>query len=292
MLYGDHPYGRDNNEMTIKALTRDDLVNYYQNTFRPDNGVLIVVGDFDKGTLKSNLEKAFGGWSSNGKVAAKALPSARSLDRTGVYIVDRPNSAQSVVSVGQVGVDRMSADYMPVVVMNSILGGAITSRISMNLREDKGYTYGANSGFQFRRGAGPFRAGGDMQTAVTKESVWELMKELNGIRGTIPITQKELDYNKQSLIRRYPAGFETVGQISANLANLVVYGLPDSYFNDYISMVNAVTLDDVNRVANKYLDPSKMAIVIVGDRKVIEPGLKELRYPIAILDSDGNPVTQ
>ena len=292
VLYGDHPYGRDNNEMTIKALTRDDLVRYYQNTFRPDNGVLIVVGDFDKGTLKSNLEKAFGGWSSSGKVAAKALPSARSLDRTGVYIVDRPNSAQSVVSVGQVGVDRMSADYMPVVVMNSILGGAITSRISMNLREDKGYTYGANSGFQFRRGAGPFRAGGDMQTAVTKGSVWELMKELNGIRGAIPITQKELDYNKQSLIRRYPAGFETVGQISANLANLVVYGLPDSYFNDYISMVNAVTLDDVNRVANKYLDPSKMAIVIVGDRKVIEPGLKELGYPIAILDSDGNPVTQ
>ena len=182
----------------------------------------------------------------------------------------------------------MNPDYFPVVVMNSILGGAITSRISMNLREDKGYTYGANSGIQYRRGPGPFRAGGDMQTAVTKESVWELMKELKGIRGEIPITQKELDYNKQSLIRRYPAGFETVGAISGQLANLVVYGLSETYFNYYISKVNAVTLDEVNRVARQYLDPSKMAIVIVGDRKVIEPGLKELGYPITILDADGN----
>ena len=162
----------------------------------------------------------------------------------------------------------------------------------MNLREDKGYTYGANSGWQFRRGAGPFRAGGDIQTAVTKEAVVEFMKELNGIRGDIPITAKELDYNKQSLIRRYPSQFETIGAISNQLSNLVVYGLPDTYFNDYISKINAVTLDDVDRVAKRYLDPSKMAIVIVGDRKVIEPGLKDLGYPITILDSEGKPVSE
>ena len=135
-------------------------------------------------------------------------------------------------------------------------------------------------------------AGGDMQTAVTKESIVELLRELNGIRGEIPITEKELDFNKQSLIRRYPSGFETAGNISGQLANLIVYDLPGSYFNDYISKVDAVTLDEVNRVAKQYLDPAKMAIVIVGDRKVIEPGLKELGYPITILDADGNPVTQ
>ena len=118
------------------------------------------------------------------------------------------------------------------------------------------------------------------------------MKELNGIRGTRPVSQEELDYNKQSLIRRYPAQFETIGAISNQLSNLVTYGLPDTYFNDYISKVNAVTLADVNRVATKYLDPSKMAIVIVGDRKAIEPGLKELGYSITILDSDGKPVTE
>jgi len=176
--------------------------------------------------------------------------------------------------------------------MNTILGGGFTSRINMNLREDKGYTYGARSGFSFRRGAGPFAASGDIQTAVTKEAIVEFMKELNGIRGGRPVTQKELDYNKQSLIRRYPSGFETVGQISGQLANLVTYGLPDSYFNEYISKVNAVTIEDVDRVAKKYLDPSKMAIVIVGDRKVIEPGLKELGYSITILDADGKPVSE
>jgi zinc protease len=291
VLYGDHPYGRDNNEASIKAITRDDIVKFYESTYRPNNGVLIVVGDFDKAALKGKLEGAFSGWKP-GAVTNRELPAPKAFDKTGIYLVDRPNSAQSVVSIGQVGIDRSNPDYFPVVVMNSILGGGITSRISMNLREDKGYTYGANSGFVYRRAAGPFRAGGDIQTAVTKEAIVEFMKELNGIRGAIPVTEKELDYNKQSLIRRYPAGFETVGAISNQLSNLVVYGLPDTYFNDYISKVNAVTLNDVNRVAKQYLDPSKMAIVIVGDRKTIEPGLKDLGYSITILDSDGKPVSE
>ena len=290
VLYGNHPYGRDNTEATLKAISRDDLVKYYENTFRPNNGVLIVVGNYDKKALKTKLESAFAGWKA-GDVAMKPLPPTGQLPKTGIFLVDRPNSAQSVVSIGQVGIDRMNPDYFPVVMMNSILGGAITSRISMNLREDKGYTYGANSGWQYRRGAGPFRAGGDMQTAVTKESIQELIKEINGIRGAIPITEKELDYNKQSSIRRFPSGFETVGGISAQLANLYVFDLPDSYFNDYISKINSVTLDEVNRAANKYIDPSKLAILIVGDRKVIEPGLKELGYSITILDTDGNPVS-
>jgi zinc protease len=118
------------------------------------------------------------------------------------------------------------------------------------------------------------------------------MKELNGIRGAIPVSADELDTNKQSLIRRFPGGFETVGAISAQLSNLVIYGLPDNYFNDYISKINAVTAADVNRVANRYLDPSKMAIVIVGDRKTVESGLKELGYPLTILDADGNPISE
>jgi zinc protease len=176
--------------------------------------------------------------------------------------------------------------------MNSILGGGGTARLFQNLREDKGYTYGAYSRFSYRRGAGPFAAYGEIQTISTKEAVQEFLKELNGIRGGRPITPQELEVNKQSFIRRFPSGFETVSGISGQLANLVTYQLPDSYFNDYISKVNAVTIEDVNRVANKYLDPSKMAIVIVGDRKVIEPGLKELGRPITYLDTEGNPLTQ
>ena len=292
VLYGDHPYGRDTNEASLKAITRDDIVKYYEQTYVPNNGTLIVVGSFDKAALKSKLESAFAGWKS-GEVSTASVPTVSSSFQPGIYIVDRPNSAQSVVSIGQVGVDRMNPDYHAIQVMNAILGGGITSRISMNLREDKGYTYGANSGFVYRRGAGPFRAGGDIQTAVTKEAVIEFMKELKGIQGAIPVTQRELEYNKQSIIRRYPAGFETNAAISNQLSNLVVYGLPDTYFNDYIAKINAVTLADVNRVAKKYLDPDKMAIVIVGDRKVIEPGLKEIPTwgsTIRILDADGKMV--
>ncbi|HEX8636909.1 MAG TPA: insulinase family protein, partial [Pyrinomonadaceae bacterium] len=292
VLYGkDHPYGRQlsGDETTIKAITRADVVQTYESTYRPNNAVLIVVGDVDTKTLTPKLEKAFAGWKP-GTVPTGTLPTAAALEKAAIYLVDRPNSAQSVVSIGQIGVSRDNPDYFPLQVMNSILGGQFSARVNMNLREDKGYTYGARTGYVYRRGAGPFSASADVQTAVTKESVQEFLKEINGIRGAIPITQQELEYNKQSLIKAYPRGFETVGQISGQLSNLVTYNLPDSYFNDFISKVNAVTLSDVNRVANKYLTPDKLAIVIVGDRKVIEPGLKELSYPIVVLDTEGNPV--
>jgi zinc protease len=294
VIYGkDHPYGRQlsGNETTIAALQREDLVSFYEANYRPNNAVLIVVGDVDSRNLMSKLEKSFAGWKP-GAVKMFTVPTASMMEKAGIYLVDRPNSAQSVVSIGQIGVARDNPDYFPLQVMNTILGGQFSARVNMNLREDKGYTYGARTGYSFRRGAGPFTASADVQTAVTKESVAEFIKEIKGIRGEIPVTQKELEYNKQSIIRGYPRGFETVGQISAQLSNLVVYGLPDTYFNDYISRINAVTINDVNRVANKYLTPDKLAIVIVGDRKVIEPGLKELTYPIAILDTEGNPVAQ
>lgn len=292
VLYGDHPYGRDNSEETIKAITRDDVVKFYESNFRPNNGTLIVVGSFDKKTLKSKLESAFSNWKP-GSVSAPQLPAIKPLDKPGIYIVDRPGAAQSTVAIGHVGVDRSTPDFHAIQVMNAILGGGITSRISMNLREDKGYTYGANSSWTYRRGPGPFRAGGEIQTAVTKEAIVEFMKELNGIRGSLPATQRELDYNKQSIIRRFPAGFETIGAISGQLSNLVVYGLPDSYFNDFITKIDAVTLADVNRVAQKYLHPDQMAIVIVGDRSVIEPRLKEIPTwgsALRILDTNGNLV--
>jgi zinc protease len=294
LLYGaEHPYGRQlsGTENTIKALTRNDLVGYYESSYRPNNAVLIVVGDVNKAALMPKLEKAFAGWKP-GTIEVSKLPGVNPLPNTAIYLVDRPNAAQSVVSIGHVGVERSSPDFFPLQVMNSILGGQFTSRINLNLREDKGYTYGARSGFAMRRGAGPFSASADVQTAVTKEAVAEFMKELNGIRGVIPVTQKELEYSKQSLIRRYPGSFETIGQISGQLSSLVTYNLPDTYFNDYISKINAVTLADVNRVSNKYLTPDKMAIVVVGDRKVVEPGLRQLGYNVVILDVEGNPIGQ
>jgi zinc protease len=295
LLYGkNHPYGKSlgGDEASIKALSREELEKFYSASYRPNNATLIVVGDVDSKTLIPKLEKALGGWKA-GDVSAMQVPADATFDKPGIYLIDKPGAAQSVVTIGQVGVARNNPDYFPLSVMNSILGGQFSARVNMNLREDKGYTYGARTGWSFRKGAGPFDASAQVQTAVTKESVLEFMKELNGIRGAIPVTPQELEYNKQSLIRRYPGGFETVGGISGQLSALIVYGLPDTYFNDYIKNVQAVTIADVNRVANKYLTPDKMAILIVGDRAVIEPRLKEIEgwgSSITYLDTDGNPI--
>ncbi len=293
ILYGDaHPYGVYLNEASVKAIKRDDLKKFYSTYYRPNNAVLIVVGDTNLKMLTPKLEAKFKDWKA-GDISQISLPNAPSRDKAAIYVVDKPGAAQSVISIGQIGVSRDNPDYFPLQVMNTLLGGAFTSRINMNLREDKGYTYGARSGFSYRRGAGPFTASAGVQTAVTKESVIEFLKEIRGVRGEIPVTQAELEYNKQSLIRSYPRGFETIEQIAGQLSNVVTYGLPDTYFNDYISRVNAVTLEDVNRVANKYLSPDKLAIVVVGDRKTIEPGLKQIKglgNSIIYLDAEGNPI--
>ncbi len=292
VLYGDQPYSRQlgGDEKTIKAMSRDDLVRFYDAYYKPNNSTLIVVGDVQTADITARLEKAFANWKP-GNVVPPTPTDEKMAAKPAIYLVDKPGAAQSSVQIGQVGIDRSNPDYYAVQVMNAILGGGSTGRLNMNLREDKGYTYGAGSRFTPRRGAGPFAASSEVQTVSTKEAIQEFMKELNGIRGGRPVTATELEVNKQSFIRRFPAGFETVGGISNQLANLVTYDLPDSYFNDYIAKINAVTIDDVNRVANKYLDPSKMAIVIVGDRKVVEPGLKELGWPMVYLDVDGNVVS-
>jgi zinc protease len=293
ILYGEnHPYGVTLSEKSAKAITRDDLKKYHAGIYRPNNAVLIVVGDAEMKTLKPKLEANFKDWKT-GDVSQVTLPDVPMPEKALIYVVDKPGAAQSIINIGQIGVSRESPDYFPLVVMNSLLGGQFTSRINMNLREDKGYTYGARSGFAFRRGAGPFTASAPVQTAVTTESVIEFLKEIKGVRGEMPVTQQELEYNKESLIRGFPRGFETVDQIASQLGNVVTYDLPDTYFNDYITRIKAVALDDVNRVANKYLTPDKMAILIVGDRKVIEPKLKSIKGlgdSIVYLDAEGNPV--
>ena len=293
VLYGDQPYGRQltGDEKSVKAMGRDDLANFYRANYLPNNSTLVVVGDVQPADIKARLERALADWK-GGEVKPFNLAEQRMAAQPAIYLVDKPGAAQSSVNVGLVGIDRSNPDYFAVQVLNSVLGGGSSARLFMNLREDKGYTYGAYSRFSYRRGAGPFAAYGEIQTISTKEAVREFLNELSGIRGSRPVTAQELEKNKQALIRRFPSQFETVGGISNQLSSLVTYGLPDSYFNDYIAKINAVTINDVNRVANKYLDPDKMAIVIVGDRKVIEPGLKELGRPINILDTEGNPITQ
>ncbi len=289
VLYGDQPYGRNTTEGSIKAINREDLVSFHKANYIPNNATLIVVGDVDSKSMLPKLESVFADWKAG---APAPVPStAQSMKgKPGIYIVDKPGAVQSTIAVGVVGLDRSNPDYYAVQVMNHILGGGSLSRLNRVLREEKAYTYGAYSVFLFRKGPGTFRASGDFETGATKESVIELMKQIEGIGGSIPVTKEELETSKANLISRYPQDFETVEQIARHLSDMALFGLPETYFDNYIPRINAVTLADVNRVANKYVNPTKMAIVIVGDRKAIESKLRDLGHPISILDTEGNPI--
>ncbi|HSS19909.1 MAG TPA: pitrilysin family protein [Pyrinomonadaceae bacterium] len=298
LLYGhDHPYGHPlvGNEASLNALTVQDVQRFYETYYRPNNAALVVTGDVNPDQLIPKLERAFADWKAGNTPPPAANVSAPApRDHSIIYLVDRPGAAQSLIQIGQVGVARSTADYFPLVVLNSVLGGAFVSRVNLNLREDKGYTYGARTSFDYRAGPGPFTASAGVQTAVTKGSVVEFLKELNGIRGDRPVTEKELSYFKESLIRGYPRGFETNEQIANRLSDVVLYGLPDDYFDNYIAHIRSVTLSDVTRAANRYIDPSRMAILIVGDRKVIESDLRSLTdvgASITLLDKEGHPAS-
>ncbi len=295
ILYGGaHPYGhpQTGNEASVRAVSASDVRAFYSTHFVPNNAALIVVGDVTMNEIAGQLEKAFAGWK-RGQLPESRIADAPARDRAQIYLVDRPGAAQSVINIGSVGVARSTPDYFALQVLNTMLGGQFMSRVNLNLREDKGYSYGARTAFDFRRAAGPFTASAGVQTAVTKQSVVEFLKELRGIRGEIPITEAELTTAKQSLILGYPRGFETPAQIAARLSDVVQYGLPDDYFNNYIANVGKVTAADVNRVANATINPGNLAILVVGDRKVIEPALRTIEglgSTITVLDAEGNPV--
>jgi predicted Zn-dependent peptidase len=209
---------------------------------------------------------------------------------TTIYLVDKPGAAQSVISAVQLTVPRLHPDYHPLVVMNMAFGGQFTARLNMNLREDKGYTYGYRSHFDWRVGRSSFIAGGSVQTAVTKEALIETLQEFRDLHGERPLSADEFEKARLGLIRGYPPTFETPGQILGRLYDIAHYGLPDDYFTHQIERLQAVTLADVHRVAAEHVNPEGLAIVVVGDRAVIEPRLEELSLPIVHLDHEGQPL--
>jgi zinc protease len=299
LLYGKgHPYSLpftgSGTEASVSKLTPADLAKWHDTWFKPNNATLLIVGDITLAEIKPKLEKLFAGWKP-GDVPKKNVTTVAAPEKNTVYLIDRPGSGQSVIFGAQLAPPRNDPASIPLQLVNDIFGGNFSSRINMNLREDKGYTYGASSAFSFRRGAGPFTAVAPVQGFSTKESVVEFMKELRGIRGEIPVTQAELDSAKQSVVRGFPRGFETPDQIAAQLEQVVTYDLPDTYFNSYLERIQAVTLEDVSRVANRYLQPDRMAVVIVGDRSKIEQGLRsldDLGNRINLVDADGHPAAQ
>ncbi|TMQ73183.1 MAG: insulinase family protein [Candidatus Eisenbacteria bacterium] len=296
VLYGeDHPYGHPVGGTTasIAAIARDDVAGFYDRYYRPNNAVLIVVGDVTAEVLAPKLEKAFAGWTA-GTVAAEAAtaPARPAAKPAAVYLVDKPNAAQSEIRIGQPGTSRTAdPDYYALQVLNTTLGGQFTSRINLNLRERHGYTYGARSTWAFRRGDGPFVASGGVFTAKTDSSLVEFLRELQDIRGSRPITEKETEFARNGLLRGYPRRFETPDATAGVLAELALHGLPDGEIANYLAQIGRVKPEDVTRVAAKYLTPDQFAIVVVGDLATIRPGIEALNLgPITVLDADGKPV--
>jgi zinc protease len=274
-VYPIHPYGAiaSGTEASLNALTTDDLKAFHETYFRPNNATIIVVGDVREKEILGKLESAFGKWKA-GEIPVPTLPAITQVAAREVTIVDRPGSAQTEIRIGCVGAERMTDDYYALVVMNTMLGGSFTSRLNNNLREQHGYTYGARSSFSFRPLPGPFTAGAAVQTEVTDSALVQFMKELRGIRELIPAD--DVEKTKNYIALSYPGDFQSVSQIAGQLQEMVVYNLPDYYFNAYTLKIMAVTPQDVQRVAQKYVDPDRMAIVLVGDRTKIQQGVAAL----------------
>lgn len=275
-LFGDrHPYGRplSGTEASVAAISRDDLLHFYRSYYRPNNATLLVVGDVTPDDVERRATALFGGWS-RADMPAPPVESARAAERTTIVLVDKPGAAQSSFRLGGIGAPRSSSDFFPLQVMNTILGGSFSSRLNLNLRELHGYTYGANSGFGFRRSAGPFTAQAEVVTAKTDSALIQFLHELRSIRDTV--ASDELARAKRYLQLALPQGFETTRGIAAQFLPLLAYDIPLDFFNSAVQRIGAVTQEDVRRVARKYLNPDALTVVIVGDRKVIEPGLRAL----------------
>ena len=291
ILYGDaHPYGQRTTEASVKAITRDDVVAFQKAYFQPGRAIVTVVGDVNPMKVKATVEKGLSAWTKAGDKPSFDYPKLPELQPAKIYLVDKPGAAQSVVNIGLPGPPRNTPDYFALQVLNTILGGQFQSRLNANIREQKGYSYGVNSGFSYGKGPGAFRAGGSIFSAKTDAALIEFMKELKGIVGEKPVTDEEIKTAKEALIQGLPQRFASVSAISNAITSLVVQGLPEDFYQTYEKNVSAVTKDDLMRVAKRYINLSHLAIVIVGNRAEVEGPLKATGIaPITVIDIDGNP---
>ena len=276
-------------ESAVEAMSRGDLAGYFQGHYGPEDATLIVVGDVSLEEVTQQAEAQFGTWrgSGEGNRSAEVAPSVAASTTTTIYLVDKPGAAQSVIRAGQLGVPRHHSDYYALTLLNHVFGGQFTARLNQNLRQAKGYSYGYRSWIEWHRESSLLVAGGGVQTAVTREAVLETLQELRDIRGGRPITEDEFQAAKDNLLRQYPASFETPSQILDHLAQLVAFALPDDYYRTLSANIEAVSLDEVRGVAEERLDPEGLTLLVVGDRKLVEPGLKEIGVPLLFVDYEG-----
>jgi zinc protease len=280
-IYAEHPYGHlaIGTEQALQQISLQEVTEFHRRAYRPADTTIVVVGDGTHDELRDAVRGRFGGWiAASGRDAGLDTALRQVLDapvRNSVrsVLVDRPAAAQSELRIGHLGVSRSCPDYHALLVLNMVLGGQFVSRLNMNLREDKGYTYGARTSFDFRRGPGPFQLQVSVQTGVTGAAIGEVLSELRAARGERPVDARELELARASLTRGYPRNFETADQIARSVAQLALYGLADDYFEQFVPTVAALDLEVMKRVAATYLQPDRLTTVVVGDRSAVEPQL-------------------
>ena len=292
-VYGaDTPYGHpsDGTPSSLAAIARTDITGFYHKYYRPGNAVMVVVGDVTPDRAAALVSSALGGW--QGKEAVnEPVPAAPAPRAAAVYLVDKPKAAQSEIRIGGVGASRTSPDYYPLTVLNTVLGGQFSSRINLNIRESKGYTYGARSNFTFLRGRGPWIASSGVVSAKTDSALVEFMRELVDIRGSRPATDAEVAFATGAIVRSYPRRLETNAGVANELAELAYYRLPPSELVDFQTKIGAVTPGEVDRVAKRYIQPDTFITVVVGDLAKIQSTIEALNLgTVHVVGPDGDPV--
>ncbi|MEO8294045.1 MAG: pitrilysin family protein [Gemmatimonadota bacterium] len=297
LLYGpQHAYGNpltgSGTAASVTSINRQDLVDFHRTWFKPNNATIIVVGATTMAEIKPKLERLFAGWRS-GTVPVKNIAPVSLPAKPAVYIVDRPGSDQSVIFAGNVAPPRGNPDEVAIQAMNTLLGGNFTSRVNMNLREDKHWSYGAFTILWDAKGQRPFFAYAPVQTDKTKESMAELVKELHGIQADRPAEAAELERAEATMTLTLPGQWETMDAVQGSIADIVTYGLPDNYYDTFASRVHALNPGQMSGAAKEVIAPDQLIWVVVGDRAMIEPGIRELNLgPINFIDADGNPLNR
>jgi len=289
LLYGKHPYGTVSpSQADVERLTRESLERRRREVFLPNNAVFIAVGDIQKDQFLLELEELFGDWESGDRHLHEGADFPERNERT-LTIVDRPGSAQANIVLANHGIRRDDPDYFPVIVMKQILGAGASSRVFMNLREEKGYTYGAYTRLDTKRFGGHFEATAEVRTSVTGDSLKEFFYELERIRDE-DVLEDELNDAKNFLTGVFPIRAETQEGLTNLILNQELYGLPHDYLQSYRENVDAVSTEDVRRVANQYIHPDSFAMVIVGDAREILDQASAYCETIEIMDKNGKEI--
>lgn len=292
-LYGhNHAYGNpltgSGTEESVAKMTRKHIVDFYKEWFKANNATLIVVGDTTLKEITPKLEKLFKGWK-KGTVKKKNIEKAELPAKPAVYLMDRPGSQQSIVIAGHITLPSGNPNEIAIQTLNNILGGGFISRLNLNIREDKHWSYGANSFLLGARGNRPFIVYSSVQSDKTAETMIEFTKELKDIIKKRPVTEEEFSKNRANQVLELPGLWETAGAVLGSVTNIVNYNLADDHYSTYAGRVKSLKLEDVRKITPEVIKPDNLTWIIVGDMKQIESGIRKLKFgQITVIDSDGN----